>query len=204
MTKFALAFFLMPFFAPELCMAAPTTPRAEVRVTLFDQPCILRGAVNEAVLKIIHTISPEQIYPTTILAQSPSEAADGLRKSLDKLKKTPSTPTQLDRYRDRLTRRFTAQLSFFEGLLTLKQTGQPDALLEKGKRILPEKKFKDFETQVKKKAAAGKAGPENFEPILDLFNEAIEADPEDEFHRAIRILDIHYVCNFGDSEDSEE
>ncbi|MGK5089895.1 hypothetical protein WDW86_20280 [Bdellovibrionota bacterium FG-2] len=198
--RLVLGFFLIPL----MCLAAPATPSAEIRVTLFEQPCLLRGPVAETILKNVHAISPEQMYPSAILTQNPGETSESLRKALDKLKKTTPTPTQLDRYRDRLTKRFSSQLAFFEGLQAFKQTGQPDALLEKGKRILPEKKFKNFEAQVKKKAASGKAGIKSFEPVLDLFNESIEADPEEEFHRAIRNLDIHYVCNFGDTEDSEE
>src|SRR4051812_48584746 len=99
-----------------------STPNAETRVTLFGQSCLLTGPVSEANLKAIHAISP---------AQMPAgQSAESVRKSLEKIKATSEIPSALEPYRDRLTKRFEAQLAYFDGLASAKKLGKVELLLQ--------------------------------------------------------------------------
>ena len=44
---------------------ASAAPSTEIRVSLFGQPCTLQGPVDERTLKLIHSLSPEQLYPVS-------------------------------------------------------------------------------------------------------------------------------------------
>lgn len=44
---------------------------AEMKVTLFGQPCTLKGPVDEKALRAIHSLSPEQVSPHSIFRLRP-------------------------------------------------------------------------------------------------------------------------------------
>src|SRR4051794_38218221 len=78
----------------------------EVRVSLFGQPCTLQGPLDERALRVVHSLSPDQIYPQreNTLTAAPT------RRALEKLKSLNGAPAGLDRYRERLGKRLEAQL----------------------------------------------------------------------------------------------
>ncbi len=71
-------------------------------------------------------------------------------------------------------------------------------------KLIP-RKLKEFETALKKADAAKTlAKPATQESLLEAFNDSIEPDPEEEFHRAIQRLGVQYTCSFEESEDKTE
>jgi len=186
---------LLQSFAP-METQARTAPSNEIRVTLFGQPCSLRGPVDERMLKIIHLLSPEQLYPErdSPLTSGPT------RKALDKLRAATGAPSGLDRYRERATKRLEAQLAFIESIESIEKPEKEHkiaSLLETGKSHLTGSHLKDFEAAVKKaEAAKTLSRRDTIDSLFDTYSDGIEADPEEEFHRAIQRLNVQYVCLF--------
>ena len=159
---------------------------AEIHVTLFGQPCLLSGPVSKSALQSIHAISPEQLPEI--------QSASNAKESLERLKKASDLPAGLDRYREFLSKRLEAQANFFEKLASAKKTGKSDGLIEFSKQSLPEKSRKEFE------ALAHKVGPQTSSQTMtqlkEFFSENLQPDSEEEFHRAIQRMDVHYTCSF--------
>ncbi|MGZ3708682.1 MAG: hypothetical protein ACXWPM_07810, partial [Bdellovibrionota bacterium] len=120
---------------------AATAPMTEVRVSLFGQPCTLQGPLDQATLKAIHTVSPEQMYPGTTM----SDTTEAARKTLEKIRGATTLPSMLDRYREKLARRIEAQISFIDGVDAAKKTHKAAALMKTSKSFLPQKKVKGFD-----------------------------------------------------------
>jgi hypothetical protein len=56
---------------------------------------------------------------------------------------------------------------------------------------------KEFAAAVKKAETAKSLGKaETADALFEIFNEGIEADPEEEFHRAIQRMGVQYACSF--------
>jgi hypothetical protein len=174
---------------------AQANAETEMKVTLFGQPCVLRGPLDLAQLKAIHSISPEQVYPPITEVYTPEPT----RKALEKLKKSEPTPPALDRYREKLKARLEAQLELLNALENSKKLKETAPMIAAAKAHLQAKRLKDFEMIV------AKAGPspkqEQLDQLFENYNEGIEPDPEEEFHKAIRKINVHYVCSF--EEESE-
>jgi predicted RNase H-like nuclease (RuvC/YqgF family) len=204
--------FIIPIVALAACLlgtkswgkppiAKPNTK--EIRVTLFGQPCQLQGSLDESVLKLIHSVSPAQLYPSHAQS-SPNEAKNNTRRALEKLRSLRGLPPELDRYRDRLARRLEAQTAFFDGIEASRSSHKAEPLLSLTKRYIAEKSDKKFEALAKKIESKPANIAELTEQLLDLYNDGIEPDPEEEFHRAIRRLKVEYVCSFDDVEEDEQ
>lgn len=173
----------------------------EVTVTLFGQPCLLSGSFDKNTLKAIHAISPEQTYP----AADSAPTADALRKGIDRLKSTTGIPPAFDRYKDRLLKRFEGQVKFADALSAARKSGKAESLLTPLKPLLTGKsREKDFETLAKKIDAAKTADADLALQLLDIFNEMIEPDPEDDFHKTVQKTGVRYTCDFSDEGDEEE
>jgi hypothetical protein len=172
---------------------AAATRSATIHVSLFGQPCDLQGPVDEPTLKLIHSLSPEQLYPP----QDTPLSSEPTRRALDRLKAATHVPAALDLYRERLSKRLEAQLAFLNGVDSYRKDHKLAALLAAGRAYLSGKRQRDFEASLKKaEAARTLAGRGGFDPIFDSYNEGIEADPEEEFHRAIQRLKVQYACSF--------
>jgi hypothetical protein len=182
----------IPHLLPILCILSgplglflvPSLARAtDLRVNLFGQPCVLQGPVDAKSLKAIHSLSPEQIYPS----RDGPLATDPTRQALDRLK-TSTIPTALEPYRERLTKRLQAQLALLEAIDSYRKIKKPAPLLEAAGTFLKGKRLKEFEVLAKKG---------DIESAFDLFSDGIEAaDPEEEFHRAIGRMKVQYTCSF--------
>lgn len=165
--------------------------RQKIPVTLFGQPCFLQGPLDPKILRSIHAVSPEQI----VTPFGPGRTRDQTKQSIDKLDKTAGLPPLLDRYHERMGRQLRAQLAFLEGLDNARKTGKPDAIRTAAKPHLRPGRLKDFEGVVAKLPQTGA------EPVFEAFADSTDSDAEEEFHRAIRKLNVQYNCNF-DVEDA--
>ena len=169
--------------------AAPVSaksPATEIHVVLFGQPCLLSGPVSKTALQSIHAISPEQLPEI----QSVGNAKD----SLEKVRKTADLPAGLDRYRELLTKRLEAQSAFFDKLATARKTGKVGELVELSKQSLPEKSLKEFQALAQKLEEPAKNAAAT--QLKEFYNENLQPDSEEEFHRAIQRMDVHYTCSF--------
>lgn len=182
---------------------ARPAPQTEIHVTLLGQPCLLQGPFDQATLRTIHAIGPAQIYPTISVQSTPKEKED-LQKAFEQVKGSTSLPSLLDRYRDKLSNRLKAQLAFLTAIDDYKITHQPARLQKIGKEYLTTKGLRLYLASIKK-LETSKKNPtierENLEKVFDTYNEEIEPDPESEFHRAIKKLNVQYTCSFEDTEE---
>lgn len=194
--QFLLLFLLsLPIgtFLPTALAASKTTTK--IRVELFKQPCDLHGPFDETTLRAIHAISPERIYPAETDSGAPVSAS-AVQKAIDQLRSSSGFPAALDRYKEKLIRRFEAQLAFYTGMAAAKKTHTAAPLLALTRKYFNGKPADDFVALSKKIETEKK---ENSEALLDLYNEKIEPDPEEEFHRVIQKLDVQYDCFFEES-----
>lgn len=187
------------------CLPSPgwakTTPQTEIRVTLLGQSCLLQGPFDEATLKMIHSIGPAQIYPNIQSPDSP-HALEQTRHALSQLRSSTSLPSLLDRYREKLGKRFDAQIAFLNGLEVVPKNAQYASLQKAGKLYLKKEDINSFESLLKKLLHSKKETQKSIgEQLFDLYNEGIEQDPEEEFHRAIKKLNVQYTCSFEESDE---
>jgi hypothetical protein len=168
---------------------------AEIRVSLFDQPCQMSGPVDQASLKAIHSISPAQLP----LVENRARA----QESLDKVRAAKDVPAWLDPYRKNLMKRLEAQLAYYDALAAAKKSGKAGPLLEAVKKHLPEKRYPEFEAAATKLEATKFAEP-GAQRLTDSYNELIQPDPEEEFHRAIGRAKVKYACTFEDSSGNDD
>jgi hypothetical protein len=194
----ALAVASLALFALSAEAATPT----RIPVKLFGQPCMLEGPLTQDVLKSVHSVSPEEICSPFGVERTPEET----RAAVDKLKNVSGLPSALDRYREKLTRRLKAELAFLESLPQSKKAKSQVQLVEATKEYVFLAKRRELETlaktlttqtldAVKKKELTGQ--------LYDFYGESIDASPEDEFHRAIRTLNVQYICSFEESDESD-
>jgi hypothetical protein len=187
--------------------------RAEsLSVDLLGQQCSLKGPFSSAVLKAIHELSPDRLYPPEFSPEV-SDGRDQTRGALDRLKKrgTGTTPAALDRYRERVGRRLEAQLAFYEAWQAARRENKAQLLGERVRRYLSGRGRTEFETQLKR--WEGKPGSnlaslfKNNDAATALFvsyNDAIEADPQEDFHRTIEKMGIRYECAFHEAAEESD
>ncbi|MCM2324019.1 MAG: hypothetical protein NDJ90_12235 [Oligoflexia bacterium] len=177
-------------------------PGTQIKVTLFGHPCVLQGPTDVATLNAIHSVSPEQTYTIFLMEDVRKDSAQQLKDNVEKLKKASPLPAALKRYRDALIRRLTSQIAFVEGLQAAQAEKKSAPLLAAVRPQLQGKNSKAFEEAAKKLDRAG-AEPALYEQLLELYGELIEPDPEEEFHRAIRALQVQYSCSYGEVQERE-
>ena len=186
-----------PFFMIASLMATMPLSHAEsaqIKVTLFGAPCVLTGPISEENLLIVHSMSPERMSLPESLEQSRQTSATA--------KKISSVPAGLDRYREKLVRRLDAQQIVFESLSKSRQAKDTKTLFEATKPLQTPEKSKRFQSEVSKLIAKKKWATGD-DDIISLFNDSVDAFPEEEFHRAIQKMGIRYACSF-EAEDNGE
>lgn len=189
---------LLPALGPAVARAS-ASPSTEIRVSLFGQPCILQGPTDERTLRVIHSLSPEQLYPQR---DAPLSSAP-TRRALDKLRAVTGAPTGLDRYRERLAKRLEAQLALLGAIESFRKDHKTVAILAAGKNSLTGRRLKEFETAVKKaEGSKTLSSRDTQDTLFDSFSDGIEPDPEEEFHRAIQRMNVQYTCSFEENGDT--
>lgn len=195
-----LIFTSLHLISPASAATPPPTMHSgnEITVTLFGQPCLLSGPIDNIALKAIHSISPEQVF----IPEYPS--LEVVQKALGKIKIANSVPAGLDRYKDRLRRRLEAQISFLTGIAGAKKEMKSTPLLSATQPHIAPSRRSEFALQLKKIDSLKKWDSELQNKLWDQFNDLIEPNPEEEFHKSIQRLKIHYTCEFSDEADGEE
>jgi len=190
-----------------ITLSAKNSPQTGIHITLLGQPCLLQGPLDEATLRAIHAIGPAQIYPE-ISTEDFKSSKEQIRKALKKLHAGTTIPSLLDRYRDKLKKRLEAQVAFFEDFEVAQKKNDPQLLMKSLKRYLKSSDLQQFEKILKKLGAAPKSSSPNssqnretIDQAYDFYNDSIEPDPEEEFHRAIKKLDVQYTCSFEENDD---
>lgn len=164
----------------------------EVRVTLFDSPCLLKGPVDSAQLKRIHEISPEQIL---VVNSEPTPAwVKQVKTSFERIQKARGLPSGLDRYREKARRRLEAQWVFAREFSHWNPQGPAAAEAPELKKFLGAitAQLPQQESVIQEISAYMKAG--QWGAALEVYELAIEPDPEEYFHSAIAKLKIQYNC----------
>jgi len=181
--------------------AAPKAGSTRISVTLFGQPCMLEGPLTQETLKSIHAVSPEEICSPF----SVERTADETRSAIEKLKVAPGLPPSLDRYREKLTRRLRAELTFIDALPEAKKSKSAARLVELTREYVLASKRKEMESLAKSFASATAEikRKELASQLYDFYSEAIDANPEDEFHRAIRTMNVQYTCSFEETDEGD-
>ncbi len=183
-----LLIFLLPMGATAQTPAVKKM--AEIKVTLFGQPCALSGPFSEKNLKLIHSISPEQIPWPKKSEQIPPQL---------QLLKQSDIPAPLLIYTGRMEKRLLA----WQGYLDLEKT-KPAIQIEYGeklKSLVPPLSQSSFSKNFQELLAKNTASKEK---VSELFQASIEPDPQEEFHRVLNKINVRYVCAFEDSEQSEQ
>jgi hypothetical protein len=183
-------------------ISAKTTPQTQIHVTLLGQPCLLQGPLDESTLKTIHAIGPAQLYPS-LSTSDPSSSKSEAKKAFEKIKTTSNLPSLLDRYREKLLKRLEAQIAFFDNLGAVIKTHHSTALQKIGKKYIRHdfNQFQELLKKIDKPSKKSEPFRELLDQIFDSYNDRIEPDPEEEFHRAIKRLNIQYMCSFDENEE---
>jgi hypothetical protein len=198
----SLLFSSAPLSMSFAARAARADPPTRISIKLFGQPCVLEGPLAAPTLQQIHSISPEEICSPFSTDRTPEET----RKALEHLKSLSGLPPSLDRYRERLTRRLSAELAFLEAMQEARKSRNGQPLVDSTKAYLQAGKRRDFVTLAKSFVTAAPESAKRKElasQLYDFYNEAIDASPEDEFHRAIRSMNVQYTCSFEESDESD-
>jgi hypothetical protein len=179
--------------------ASPTPAKTKIKVTLLGQKCDLEGPRSQGTLTSIHSIGPDQIYPAVSLSSSQfAGEKTKIQKAMEKAKGAKDLPPELEKYRSLLIRRFEQQIAFLDGLIHLKKSQSTEFLLKAGKENLAEIQFGTYKSLVRKLELSQKSPNQErelTEETFNLYNEGI-VDPETEFHKAIKRINVQYNCSF--------
>lgn len=195
-------------FANFLTIAFPSHSEAakadikieEIQVTLFGQPCVMNGPFPRASLSLLHEMSPEKLPPDLTLEQ--------MKRIRTRTSDLKEMPLSIEQYRDHLRKRLSAKIAFIEGVAPSKKTKPEEAkkalenFLKNIKEHLSTLQYPVFEEAAKKLLEAnGSNWSEAFITALrERYENVIQPDTEEEFHRAIRVAKIQYVCAFDDAD----
>lgn len=182
--------------------SAPAEKIQEIPVTLFGQPCTMSGPFPRPVLTSIHEVSPEKISPTAGV-----EAMKRIRLKTTALKNIPPV---LEQYRDHLRKRLAAKIALEEALTQAKKANSSDvrsaldSLLKNLKEHISSLSYPAFEESMKKAFDANGAGWNTVfvDHLREKFERLIQPDTEEEFHKAIRVAKIQYVCSLDEGTES--
>ena len=172
----------------------------QINVTLFGQPCTMSGPFNRATLTQIHEISPEKIRPDF--------TAEQMKKVRTKASGKKVGQTQIDNYREHLRKRLSAKIAFNESIEEAKKKSikTPQAFkawLTNLKENIPSEKFDTFYEEAR--SLFEKNGEKWSDTYIELlrgkYEALIEPDTEEEFHKAIRLAKIQYLCAFDEGSD---
>lgn len=187
--------------------AGAASSSQQIPVTLFGQACLLQGPLAAEMLEAIHAVSPEQSLPTLDVNEL-EKSAKQLGQALGRLRAQKAVPSALDRYRERLVRRIEAQLAFAQGLQEAAKSRKPALLLSATKSHIvkgtSERRTRTKLYEALAKRLASSDSLELKEQLYETYSDLVEQDPEEEFHRAIRRLNVRYVCTYEEEETTEE
>ncbi len=181
-------------------LALWTMPAAaeQIQVLLFGHPCQLggpAGTFSSDQLLAIHRISPEQ---------TPSGAGTGeLSNFIERLKAEKRVPEKFSKYRSKRIELLEKRLRFEEAVTKVHRTGDRTAFAEATTSLIHPRRHPLL---LRKLDAALKAGPSQraWDEVREIFVEFSGPDGEEEFHRTLRQLQVHYQCAFEDDRAEEK
>ncbi len=172
----------------------------EIKVELFNQPCLLQGPIETSVLRKIHAISPEQIFPPSLERSSLKIQQESIRKSLKLIKTNIKLPQEFQKYTQRMERRLEAFNALFDGLEKIKKTNDTKDLFTsvsphfQNKSALEE--FSKIMSELKPKLK--EISEETLDQIKQSIKNGIEPDSEEDFHKALLRASIQYNCSMDE------
>lgn len=118
----------------------------------------------------------------------------------------------IEQYRDHLRKRLSAKIAFEEALVPAKKTKTTnptegkkvlDTFLKNVKEHISTLQFPAFETSAKKSLEAnGFTWNAAFiDSLRERYENVIQPEPQEEFHKAIRLSQVQYVCTFDEGDD---
>lgn len=170
----------------------------EIQVTLFGQPCTMSGPFPRPSLTLLHEISPEKIPPDL--------SVDQMKRVRAKTGNLKGMPMPIEQYRDHLRKRLSAKIAIEEAIAQAKKAkdarkGLDTALTNLKEHVSPLQYPGFADASRKAFESAGSAWSEGFAGFFrERFDGVIQPDTEEEFHKAIRIAKIQYVCVFDDGD----
>jgi hypothetical protein len=160
----------------------------------------MNGPFPRATLVLIHEVSPERVPPNATI--------DQMKKIRTKVLQLKNVPMPIEQYREHLRKRLSAKIAFAEALGPAKKqasgpTESKKALanfLKNVKEHVSTLQYPAFEEAAKKALEANQfAWNESFtEPLREKYEEVIQPETQEEFHKAIRLSKVQYVCSFDD------
>lgn len=199
---------------------------AEIKVELFGQPCLMTGPFDNKTLQIIHEISPEQFPPVETSARAREfvkkvEVRKQVPASLQAYR------TQLERHLKSLAAflegmealRKTKQPDEFmkavrSSLNLPADASKPtaaasgvdarrEAALKKrrsrSRKPLGRDELVDRLRELAGEFAAGPGDSVTVDKMKDIYLGLTEPNPEEEFHKTIRKMGVHYQCSFDEA-----
>lgn len=172
----------------------------EIQVTLFGQPCSMSGPFPRTSLFLLHEISPEKIPPDLTVEQ--------MKRVRTKSGELKGMPMPIEQYRDHLRRRLSAKIAFEEAVTQAKKAAPKDVrksletFLTNLKEHISTLQYPGFVESTKKAFENAGSGwnPPFIAALRERYEGVIQPDTEEEFHKAIRVAKIQYVCAFDDSD----
>jgi hypothetical protein len=178
-----------------------SNPLTEIEVTLFGQPCLMNGPFPRPTLVLIHEVSPERVPPNASVEQ--------MKKIRAKVLELKNVPMPIEQYREHLRKRLSAKIAFEEALGPAKKQAKGPAesrkalasFLKNLKEHISTLQYAGFEESAKKSLEANQFAwnPTFIEPLREKYEEVIQPETQEEFHKAIRLSKIQYVCTFDDA-----
>jgi hypothetical protein len=177
---------------------------SEIKVELFNQPCLLQGPADLSVLRQIHAISPEQLFPPSHDKASVKNQQDTFRKSLRYMKSNVKLPQEFQKYTQRMERRLEAFVALFDGLEKMKKTQNTKELITAVGSHFQNKTGNEFTKIVNElKPNLKEVSNDTLDTLKQAIKNGIEPDSEEDFHKALLRAGIQYNCAMDEKSDEK-
>ena len=178
---------------------------SEIKVELFNQPCLLQGPADQSVLRQIHAISPEQLFPPNLEKASAKNQHDTFRKSLRYIKTNVKLPQEFQKYTQRMERRLETFVALFNGLEKMKKTQNTKELAAAVLPHFQNKNSAEFTKIVNElKPNLKEISNDTLETLKESIKNGIEPDSEEDFHKALLRAGIQYNCAMDEKSDEKD
>jgi uncharacterized protein YihD (DUF1040 family) len=177
---------------------------SEIKVELFNQPCLLQGPADLSVLRQIHAISPEQLFPPSLEKASIKSQQDTFKKSLRYMKTNVKLPQEFQKYTQRMERRLEAFVALFDGLEKMRKSQNTKELSTAVAPYFQNKNDQEFSKIVSElKPNLKEVSNDTLESLKQSIKSGIEPDSEEDFHKALLRAGIQYNCAMDEKSDEK-
>lgn len=177
---------------------------SEIKVELFNQPCLLQGPADLSVLRQIHAISPEQLFPPSLEKGSIKAQQETFKKNLRYLKTNVKLPQEFQKYTQRMERRLEAFVALFDGLEKMKKSQNTKELAVALAPHFQNKNGEEFSKIVTElKPNLKEVSNDTLDTLKQSIKNGIEPDSEEDFHKALLRAAIQYNCSMDEKSDEK-